>query len=125
VKHSEMLNLMKSIHEKIVGTHTQGQKEYARDEDNVFANFERIANDMNMKKELVLWIYLYKHIDGIKAHINGHTSQRENVKGRITDAIVYLNILWAMIEERESELMEKHYPGKSKYYYRRNNGESK
>tara|TARA_R100000742_G_C4261404_1_gene79198 strand:- start:763 stop:1086 length:324 start_codon:yes stop_codon:yes gene_type:complete len=101
MKHKEMLNLMKSIHEEIVGTHTQGQKEYARDEDNVFANFERIANDMNMKKELVLWIYLYKHIDGIKAHINGHTSQRENVKGRITDAIVYLNILWAMITEKE------------------------
>tara|TARA_Y100001973_G_C5186108_1_gene327933 strand:- start:1788 stop:2123 length:336 start_codon:yes stop_codon:yes gene_type:complete len=102
MKHKNMVELMDNIHSHIVGTHINGQKEYARDEDNVFANFERIANDMNLTKELVLWIYLYKHIDGIKAHIQGHTSQREDVRGRITDAIVYLNILWAMIDNDEN-----------------------
>ena len=99
MKHNQMLNLMKSIHEKIVGTHTQGQKEYARDEDNVFANFERIANQTSLDSKMVLWIYLMKHIDGIASHIKGHKSQRENVRGRLTDAIVYLCILWGMIEE--------------------------
>ena len=102
MKHKDMIRLMDNIHNKIIGTHVDGQKEYARDKDNVFANFERIANDMNLSKELVLWIYLYKHIDGIKAHIQGHTSQREDVRGRITDAIVYLNILWAMIDNDEN-----------------------
>ena len=42
-----------------------------------------------------------KHIDGIASHIKGHVSQRENVKGRLTDAIVYLCILWGMIESKE------------------------
>jgi len=44
-------------------------------------------------------IYLLKHVDGIKAYVNGHKSQREDVRGRITDIIVYLMLLWGMIEE--------------------------
>ena len=43
--------------------------------------------------------YFMKHIDGIASHINGHTSQREDVTGRITDAIVYLCLLWGMVDE--------------------------
>ena len=46
--------------------------------------------------------YLLKHIDGINAFVKGHTSQREDIIGRITDCIVYLMLLWGMvIEERE------------------------
>ena len=60
-----------------------------------------IANQTGNSKEMVLWIYLMKHIDGIASHIKGHVSQRENVKGRLTDAIVYLCILWGMIESKE------------------------
>ena len=47
-------------------------------------------------------VYLLKHIDGITAYLSGHKSQREDVRGRIKDAIVYLMLLWAMIEEREN-----------------------
>ena len=43
-----------------------------------------------------------KHIDGIASHIKGHTSQREDVRGRLTDAIVYLCILWGMIEKEDA-----------------------
>jgi len=43
--------------------------------------------------------YLLKHIDGISAYVKGHKSQREDVTGRITDAIVYLMLLWAMVVE--------------------------
>ena len=81
--------------------HIAGQKEYAHDEDNVFANFERIAEQTSFDKKMVLWIYLMKHIDGIASFLKGHKSQRENVEGRLTDAIVYLCILWAMIEEEK------------------------
>ena len=94
--------------------HTKGQKEYAMNENNVFANFERIANQTGQSKEMILWVYLMKHIDGIASHLRGHKSQREDVTGRLTDAIVYLCILWAMIEPHEHQ-----YPGKSKHYYNR------
>ena len=101
MKHREMITLIDSILVRVKTMHTEGQKEYAMNKDNVFANFERIANQTGNSKEMVLWIYLMKHIDGIASHIKGHISQRENVKGRLTDAIVYLCILWGMIESKE------------------------
>ena len=48
-------------------------------------------------------VYLLKHIDGISSYVNGHKSQREDVRGRITDAIVYLCLLWGMVEDEKSE----------------------
>ena len=79
-----------------------GQKEYARTEDNVFANFERVASYTGVSREAVLIVYLLKHIDGIMAYVNGHKSQREDVSGRITDAIVYLLLFRGMIEDGQN-----------------------
>ena len=56
--------------------------------------------------------YLLKHIDGITSFVNGHQSQREDVRGRLTDAIVYLCLLWGMVDNPT-------YPEHSKYYYNR------
>ena len=91
-----MNNLMREIFDDCVKTHHSGQKEYANDKTNVFANFERIADRLDLSKQEVLVVYLLKHIDGIVSHVKGHKSQRENVRGRIKDAIVYLSILWGM-----------------------------
>ena len=46
---------------------------------------------------------MIKHIDGLCSWVDGHKSQRENVRGRITDVIVYCCLLWGMVEEQESE----------------------
>ena len=79
-----------------------GQKEYAHDIDEIFANFNRVANSLDCDRKKVLMTYLLKHIDGISAFVKGHVSQREDVTGRITDCIVYLMLLWGMVkEERE------------------------
>ena len=115
MKHKEMLKQIDTIFKEVKTIHTQGQKEYAMDEDNVFANFNRISEQTGFDRKMILWIYLMKHIDGIASYLKGHRSQREKVQGRLTDAIVYLCILWGMIESEDME-----YPGKSKYYYRRN-----
>lgn len=83
----------------------KGQAEYAHGiEDNVFNNFNRVAGQVEVDRRKVLWTYLSKHLDGITSHIKGNISQREHVSGRITDAIVYLVILNAMIMEDESTL---------------------
>ena len=102
MKYSRMTVLMDQIWKEIKKTRDAGQKEYAHDEDNVFANFERTGKDLNISSMSVLWIFLKKHMDGITAYIKGHKSQREDVRGRIKDAIVYLMLLWAMIEKGES-----------------------
>ena len=110
---------MNQIWKEVRQTRDDGQKEYARTDDNVFANFERVAKKLSnpanrpdlskddpifskISREKVLLVYLLKHIDGICSHVDGHKSQREDVRGRIKDSIVYLMLLWAMIEEKES-----------------------
>lgn len=76
-----------------------GQKEYAHDSENAFGNFERLAKELDLPREKVLWIFFKKHLDGILSHIKGHRSQREPVEGRIKDAIVYLILLQGMVED--------------------------
>ena len=90
---------MSEITNQITKTRESGQKEYAHDEDNVFANFERVANTLNLPREKVLMTYLLKHVDGVVSYVDGHKSQREDVRGRLTDIIVYLMLLWGMIDE--------------------------
>ena len=97
----EMRNLMELIFKKINKTRKAGQEEYAREKKNAFANFERVGSNLNIDRKKVLLVYLLKHIDGISAYVDGHESQREDVRGRITDVIVYLCLLWGMIEEFE------------------------
>ena len=98
----EMKKLIDQIFKEIQETRKEGQKEYARKQNNAFANFERIAYNLSLDKKEVLLVYLLKHIDGICAYVKGHRSQRENVRGRITDVIVYLCLLWGMIEDEEN-----------------------
>ena len=99
MKHSEMAKLMDGILKQVITTRDSGQKEYAHDEDDVFANFNRVANLLEEDRKKVLMTYMLKHVDGIAAYVKGHESQREDVTGRITDCIVYLMLLWGMIEE--------------------------
>ena len=93
---------------KVMETRDAGQKEYAHTNENVFANFERIGTSIDTMPDKVLMTYLLKHIDGINAYLKGHTSQREDVTGRIKDAIVYLFLLWAMVDgERELDAIKE------------------
>ena len=99
MKKSRFDDLFLDIMMELKKTRDAGQKEYAHSEDNVFANFERVAANLDISREQALMVYLLKHIDGINAWVKGHKSQREDVTGRIKDAIVYLCLLWGMAEE--------------------------
>ena len=101
MKHSEMHELMDDILKEVTVTRDSGQKEYAHDNNDVFANFNRVANLLEEDRKKVLMTYMLKHIDGIAAYVKGHKSQREDVTGRITDCMVYLMLLWGMIEEED------------------------
>ena len=101
----QMESLIKEIFQKIQKTREAGQKEYARKQNNAFANFEKIADNLELDRKEILLVYLLKHIDGICAHVKGHKSQRENVRGRMTDVIVYLCLLWGMIDDEDNKRM--------------------
>jgi len=92
-----------TIFPKLDSLRNAGQKEYAHAEENAFANFERVGEHLGIPREKVLSVYMLKHLDGVMAYLNGHTSQREDVRGRISDLMVYLCLLWGMIEENENK----------------------
>ena len=93
--------LTNDIWESIMATRNQGQDEYARTETDVLANFKRIGDWKDETQESVLMTYLLKHIDGMLSYVSGFTSQREDIRGRITDVMVYCMLFWAMVEESE------------------------
>ncbi len=96
----EFKHLMEeTILPKINKLRDAGQDEYARENEDVFANFKRVGKQLDMPKEKALLTYFLKHVDGICSWANGHQSQREGVEGRIADAIVYLCLLYGMTEE--------------------------
>ena len=101
---AEMAEVMADVFNECQALRGAGQKEYAHLQSNSFANFERLATDLEIDRKHILWVYAMKHRDGIASYIKGHKSQRENVRGRINDLIVYLCLLRGMIDEEEGTL---------------------
>lgn len=99
---ADVAKLMDQIFRECQSTREAGQKEYAHDDANALSNFERSAQEIQIPREKSWYIYAKKHWDGITAWINGHRSQREDVRGRIKDMIVYLVLLWAMVDDNEA-----------------------
>lgn len=87
-----------------------GQKEYARTEDDVHANFKRVGEYLNISPEKAILVYLLKHVDGITAYVDGHRSQREAIEGRVIDAVVYLFLLWGLLDEKKPICVDTPYP---------------
>ena len=99
----EQIRIMDEIFTKCIDTHEDGQKEYAGDSNDVYANFKRVAKQTGQTETKTLLVYLLKHIDGICNYIKGHEVQREPIEGRIVDSIVYLTLLWGMIKENKEQ----------------------
>ena len=100
ISKAEMSRIMNTIMDRVEEARDGGQDEYARDAENAFANFERISSWTKIQREKVLMVYLMKHVDGIISWVHGNESQREDVTGRITDAMTYMCLLWAMVESK-------------------------
>lgn len=99
----EVAALFREVFEnEIMALREAGQAEYAHADSNAFSNFERVSTDLGIDRKMVLWTYVRKHLDGITSFLRGHRSQREDVRGRINDAIVYLLLLRAMIEDEKN-----------------------
>lgn len=77
----------------------QARKEYSGD-DNIFLNFNRIAQRLDLTPERVLAVFAMKHVDGITSWMNGVTQQRDDILGRIQDLRIYLGILALMVMAR-------------------------
>lgn len=78
----------------------KGQREYGGQAD-AFEQFKEAADMLDLQSEEVLAVYLHKHLIGIKRHFEGITSQREDVSGRVLDAMVYFVLAILMHEAAE------------------------
>lgn len=98
-----MSEIMEIIFEECRGLRAAGQKEYAGKGQSAFANFDRVALMTGVERRQNLLVYALKHWDGIVHHVQGQVSQRENVRGRINDLIVYMCLLRGIIDEDEGK----------------------
>lgn len=98
---TEVSELMSRIFADCQKTRDEGQKEYAHQESNAFENFDAEARMLGVDRKLVWRVLAGKHWRGVTAFIAGHKSQREDVRGRIKDLIVYLVLLWGMIDDED------------------------
>lgn len=99
----DMKSLIEQIFKEVLRVRDAGQTEYARNQGNVFANFERVASFVGTTREKALLTYMIKHIDGLCSYADGHRSQREDVRGRLTDIIVYCLLFWGMVEDNDNK----------------------
>jgi hypothetical protein len=100
-----MQDVMEAVFAECRELRKAGQKEYAHADENAFANFEDDSREAGVSRETVLSIFANKHWRGIRAWIKGHKSQREDVRGRINDMIVYLCLLRGMADENEGKII--------------------
>lgn len=99
----QVADKMREVFEQeIMALREAGQKEYVSG-DYAFDNFDRLSNDLGLDRKYILWVFVKKHLDGIISFIRGHKSQREDVRGRINDAIVYLFLLRCMIDYEDDK----------------------
>ena len=99
----KLLTEMEDEEHRILGVkgmeYTQGDGDKDR-----LANFSRLAVELGIPSEMVLWIYMKKHLDSIICYIkNGKEFSEEKIEGRIHDARNYLALLNAMIREKKKE----------------------
>lgn len=86
---------------QVVNMKNSKGKEYANSEDR-FANFDRLAERLELKNTQIGWVYLTKHLDAIESYIKcGFSHSTETIQGRIVDAICYLTLIAGMIQEQE------------------------
>ena len=111
---SEFEKDIESVFEQCKKILVQKGREYQctkEDGCNVFANFERLADDIGLNRESILWVYFSKHRDSIATFIRdleknklSIEEQEENlsepINGRIIDAINYLLIINSMINSK-------------------------
>ena len=60
MNYKQLNKIIKTQLTQILDTRDEGQKEYARDIENVFANFQRVGNYVGVSQEKVLMVYLIK-----------------------------------------------------------------
>lgn len=103
MKSKEYNKLRKDLIEKAFGIADEKGQDYRVGNPDVLHNFRSVGESLGIDPMIVLGIYMKKHLDAISNYIKtGGQSESEPIEFRIIDAIVYLVLLWAMINDRRN-----------------------
>lgn len=73
----------------------------------LLANFDEAANDLGVDPEMVLMIYMHKHLKAISTYASQPFAKTsEPIHTRIADAINYLLLLYLMVHRRHGRYQE-------------------
>lgn len=101
----ERTDIARGIFENVLEISESKGKAYAGNGDSL-ANFKRNAERLGLSKYQIWAVYFNKHIDSINNAItqnpNSPVDKTESMSGRIIDAVTYLCILEALLEEDEN-----------------------
>lgn len=93
--------------ERILGLGTTKGREYANSDIDRFANFKDIGQDLGVTPEIVLWIYIKKHIRALDTWMKTKGEVSESIHSRIMDIMTYCSLLDGLLSElyiREEDL---------------------
>lgn len=96
----QMEEVMRNVFNECYRTHQVANREYATNID-ALSNFKDCAAESGITPAQNWHTLASKHWRGICSFIRGFKAQREDVRGRINDLIVYLVLLRAMIDEEQ------------------------
>ena len=98
----EFDKFMDALYEECKGMRNTKGKEYAHAKDR-FANFRRIAAELETTDLKVAYTYYKKHLDSVISYIKtgGQVYSTEPIRGRFVDLIVYSFLMAGMAEELE------------------------
>jgi len=107
MKREELVEGLREICTKVIKTAEAKNKDYAL-EDDAFSNFRIIGEFLNIAdpgledgKYMCWLVYFCKHFLSVLNYLRTRKVYTESIEGRIIDMIVYLAILYLMIEEDE------------------------
>ena len=99
-------SVLDDIWDKIQALQVIKGGEYAKDLDRL-DNFRSAATALDLPMETIWLIYFNKHIDAIKTYVrdvqhgNADRPRSEPIEGRFLDAIVYLTLGLAILDEKK------------------------
>ncbi len=93
----QFLDFYKDLSDKEISIFTLKGEEYSGSI-NRFANFEKLAEELNLHPIEIAWVYASKHKDSIASFINiKKVYSNEDIIGRISDYRNYLALIAGMI----------------------------
>jgi hypothetical protein len=93
---------MRLIFQDCENVFSVANQEYATSQ-NAFNNFDRDAIEVGIHRNQSWLILAGKHWRGIASYVRGLKGQREDIRHRIKDLIIYLVLFWAMLDDEEEE----------------------